>query len=240
MSMNGKVFKEAFICSLPVMMGYLSMGAAFGILLTANTGLNPLWSLLMSLTILSGSLQFAAVDMISGSLSLLEIGILTLFINFRYSMYGLSLIRRFREAGSRRWYLIFALTDETYALLLKKRPHAGPGDSDNFMLTLASLNHSYWVIGCVTGSIAGKLIEFNTKGIDFSMTALFLVILTDQCREKRNRLPAVIGGAATLLCRCLFGPGNMLIPAMALILIGVLVFRRKLDVPDTERGGEAG
>ena len=238
--MNKKVFKEAFVCSLPVMMGYLSMGAAFGILLTANTGLNPLWSLLMSLTILSGSLQFAAVDMISGSLSLLEICNLTLYINFPNSKYGLSLIRRFREARSRRWYLIFALTDETYALLLKKRPHAGPGDSDNFMLTLASLNHSYWVIGCVTGSIAGKLIEFNTKGIDFSMTALFLVILTDQCREKRNRLPAVIGGAATLLCRCLFGPGNMLIPAMALILIGVLVFRRKLDVPDTERGGEAG
>jgi len=237
--MSRKVFNEAFVCSLPVMMGYLSMGAAFGILLTANTGLNPLWSFFMSVTILSGSLQFAAVDMIAGSVSLLEIGILTLFINFRYSMYGLSLIRRFREAGPRRWYLIFALTDETYALLLKKRPHAGPGDSDGFMLMLSALNHSYWVIGCVTGSIAGKLIEFNPKGIDFSMTALFLVILTDQCREKRNRIPALTGGAATLLCRFVFGPGNMLIPAMALILVSVLVFRRRLDTPDQSSGGAA-
>ena len=235
--MNRSVWKAAFLATLPVLAGYSAMGCAFGILLDANAGLGAGWSFLMSLTILSGSLQFAAVDMIAGSLSLLEIGILTLFINFRYSMYGLSLIRRFREAGPRRWYLIFALTDETYALLLKNRPGAGPGDSDNFMLTLAALNHSYWVVGCVTGSIAGKLLQFNTRGIDFSMTALFLVILTDQCREIRNRIPALIGGAATLLCRVLFGPDNMLIPAMALILIGVLAFRRKLDPPEAEREG---
>jgi len=216
------------------MMGYLSMGIAFGILLSANTGLRPWWAFLMGLTILSGSLQFASVDMLASSMSFLEIGILTLFINIRYSMYGLSLIRKFREAGYRRWYLIFALTDETYALIVKRLPKSGYGDSDGFMLTLSMLNHLYWIIGCVTGSVAGTLVKFNTKGIDFSMTALFLVILADQCREKRNRIPAVIGLAATALCRFFFGADSMLIPAMILILFSILVFRKRLDVPEQE------
>lgn len=231
--MKRTVLKEAFISSLPVMTGYLSMGIAFGILYSANTGLSPFWAFLMGLTIISGSLQFAAVDMLAGSMPLFQIALLTLFINIRYSMYGLSLIRKFREVGFlRRCYLILMLTDENYALIVKRLPKSGYGDSDGFMLSLSLMNHLYWIIGCLTGAVFGSLVKFNTQGIDFSMTALFLVILTDQCREKANRIPAFIGLAVTALSRYFFGAEQMLIPAMIFMIAGFLILRKNLDHPD--------
>lgn len=231
--MKRAVLKEAFLDSLPVMMGYLSMGIAFGILYSANTGLSPFWAFLMGVTIVSGSLQFAAVDMLSSSMPLLQVGLLTLFINIRYSMYGLSLIRKFREiALRRRWYLIFMLTDENYALIVKRLPKCGYGDSDGFMLALSVMNHLYWIIGCLTGAVFGSLVKFNTQGIEFSMTALFLVILTDQCREKENRIPAFIGLLFTALSRYFFGADQMLIPAMVFMIAGFLILRKHLEKPD--------
>ncbi len=222
------VFKAAFVASLPVFAGYSAMGCAFGILLDANAGLGAGWSFLMSLTILSGSMQFAAVDIINAGFPFYKVALLTFFINIRYAMYGFALIERFRGKGWKRLYMIFALTDETYALQVENKVPEG-GDSTNYCFTIALLNHCYWIFGCLLGSIAGSWMNFNKKGIDFAMTALFLVILTEQCLDKRNRIPSLIGGVATLLCRILFGPEHMLIPAMMLMLTGFLILRRKLD-----------
>ena len=169
--MTKKVFKAAFIASLPVLAGYLAMGCAFGSLLDAQAGLGAFWSLLMSVTIYSGSMQFAAVDILNAGLPLLKVALLTIFINIRYAMYGFALIERFEGKGWKKLYMITALTDETYALQ----------------------------------------------------------VLTDQCLDKRNRIPSLIGGGATLLCRIIFGADNMLIPAMILMLTGFLLLRRRLD-----------
>lgn len=226
------VFKAAFLASLPVLAGYTAMGCAFGILLGANAGLGAGWSLLMSLTILSGSMQFAAVDILNAGLPFYKVALLTFFINIRYAMYGFALIERFRGKGWKKLYMIFALTDETYALQVENKIPEG-GDSTQYCFTVALLNHCYWITGCLLGSIAGHWMTFNKKGIDFAMTALFLVILTEQCQEKRNRIPSLLGGGATLICRILFGAEHMLIPAMLLMLTGFLVLRRKLDCEET-------
>lgn len=226
--MTKKVFKAAFIASLPVLAGYLAMGCAFGILLDAQAGLGAFWSLLMSVTIYSGSMQFAAVDILNAGLPLLKVALLTIFINIRYAMYGFALIERFEGKGWKKLYMITALTDETYALQVENKVPEGE-DSTAYCLAIAMLDHCYWITGCLIGNIAGHWMTFNKKGIDFAMTALFLVILTDQCLDKRNRIPSLIGGGATLLCRIIFGADNMLIPAMILMLTGFLLLRRRLD-----------
>ncbi len=231
--MTGTVFKAAFVATLPVLAGYSAMGCAFGILLDANAGLGAGWSFLMSLTILSGSLQFAAVEILNAGFPFYKVALLTFFINIRYAMYGFALIERFRGKGWKKLYMIFALTDETYALQVENKA-PDPKDSTDYCFAVALLNQCYWIFGCLLGSVAGKWMDFNKKGIDFAMTALFLVILTDQCREKQNRLPSLIGGAATLLCRIVFGPDRMLIPAMLLMLTGFLLLRRRLDIEPEE------
>lgn len=235
--MNRSVWKAAFLATLPVLAGYSAMGCAFGILLDANAGLGAGWSFLMSLTILSGSLQFAAVEILNANFPLYKVALLTFFINIRYAMYGFSLIERFRDAGWKKLYMIFALTDETYALQVENKT-PDPNRSNDYCFAVALLNQCYWIFGCLLGSVAGRWMDFNKKGIDFAMTALFLVILTEQCLEKRNRLPSLIGGAATLLCRILFGADRMLIPAMVLMLTGFLILRRRLEDGETKEARE--
>lgn len=224
---NRKVWRAALAATVPVLMGYSTMGAAFGILLV-SVGFSPWWALLMSLTLLSGSLQFAAVGMLAQKMGLWETAMLSLFINIRYCLYGLSLIAPFRECGWKRFYMIFCLTDETYALeVADDRP---PGVERNaYMFRMGLLDHLYWIFGCVAGALAGRFLWFDTTGIDFAMTALFLVILTDQIRVRSNRIPALIGFAATFAAMRVFGPETMLPPAMALMIAALLVLRRKLQ-----------
>jgi azlC family protein len=229
--MTAQAWRAAFVVSLPVLMGYTTMGAAFGILLN-RIGYGPWWALFMCVTILSGSLQFAAVGMIAGSMSLAETAVMSLLINIRYSVYGIALIEAFRKCGLKRFYMIFALTDETYALQVQDERPEGV-DRGTFMFLIGLLDHLYWIAGGVAGAFAGSMLTFNTRGIDFAMTALFLVILTEQCMEKRNRIPAVIGAGATLGAMLAFGAANMLMPAMLLIIGILLVLRRRLDAAET-------
>jgi 4-azaleucine resistance transporter AzlC len=128
----------------------------------------------------------------------------------------------------KKLYLIWSLTDETYALEVENKVPAGE-NSLHYCLAVAVFDHLYWVIGVTAGAITGSSFNFDNRGIDFAMTALFLVILTDQCREKSNRLPAILGIVATLMSRVFFPPQSMLIPAMAVMIILLLVFRRQLD-----------
>ena len=225
--MDRKTAKSAFITSLPVLMGYSTMGAAFGILLS-QAGYGPAWALLMSVTIFSGSLQFAAVDILRSAPPLIEVALLSLLVNIRYCVYGISLIEKFRRYGWRKFYLIFGLTDETYALLVRDREHHGTAQRD-FMLGVCFFDHLYWIFGSVAGAIAGTLLTCNTRGIDFTMTALFLVILTEQCLERKNRIPALIGAAATVAALVCFGPERMLVPAILAIIGILLVLRRRLE-----------
>ena len=225
------VLKQAFISSLPVLMGYTTMGFAAGVLLAAKSGIRlpAFWAFLTSATSISGALQFMLVDWIQKSQPMLDVALLTVCLNIRYSMYGLSLIERFRGIPlAKKLYLIWSLTDETYALEVENKVPPG-GDSILYCLTLAALNHCYWILGVVSGALAGAALPFPNKGIDFAMTALLLVILTDQCRERKNRVYAAVGLLASVVCALVFGAGKMLIPSMAIMLSALIVFRKPLE-----------
>lgn len=225
--MDRKAFSAAFPATIPVLMGYLSIGLAFGLMLEA-AGFHALWALAMSLAIYAGSCQYLGVELLASGASLPQVAVLTLLINFRHLVYGLSMIEKFRGTGLKKLYLIFALTDETYALLSGVQPPDGV-DPRNFYFAVSLLNQIYWVAGSVLGSLAGSLLQFNTEGIDFAMTALFLVIAVDQWRTYPSHLPAVLGAGCTLAFLLLVGRQQMLLPALAVIVLLLLALRGRLE-----------
>jgi 4-azaleucine resistance transporter AzlC len=173
-----QAFRAAFPVTIPVLLGYFSIGIAFG-LLFEKAGYNFIWAFFTSLTVYAGAMQFIAVSFFYGGYGLFQIAVMTLVINFRHIFYGLSFLERFNGMGWKKWYLVFALTDETYSLLCSRKAPAGV-DEKKFLLCISLLNQFYWVMGGVAGSLAGALITFDTKGMDFAMTAIFVVIFIDQ------------------------------------------------------------
>lgn len=222
MSMKKKgTLRRALIRTLPVMAGYLVLGAGFGILLKAK-GYGIGWAAAMSVFIYAGSMQFVAVDLICGGAGLLTVALTTLAVNARHLFYGVSMLDRYRNTGRAKPYLIFSLTDETYSLL-----STGPEGETSEYLLVSLLDQCWWVTGSILGSLIGTVIPFNTEGIDFALTALFLTIFLDQWREGSHHLPAVLGVGATLLCLLVFGRESFLLPAMGLILISLLFIRKR-------------
>ena len=229
MTMKKKNWQSAFKDTLPVLMGYLAMGAAAGIVLAGalpQLPATPLWGMVSSALSISGALQFIMVGWIKESLPLADVVLLTLFLNLRYAMYGFSLIDRFEGIPRwKKWYMIWTLTDETYALQCADKRKDKENATD-YCMKVAFLDHCYWVAGVTLGTLAGGALPFDCKGVDFAMTALFLVILTDQMREKANRLPALTGLGAAIVARCFFAVDKMLIPAM-IVMTAVFLAGRK-------------
>jgi len=225
--MTRKAIAAAFPVTNPVLMGYLAIGIAFGLMLQ-SIGYSALWAFLMSLLIFAGSGQYLGVSLLAIGAPLTEVALLTFIINFRHLVYGLSLLEKLRGMGVRKLYMIFGLTDETYALLSSARPPEGVRAHD-FYFWIALLNHSYWIAGSVLGAVAGQLLGFDTTGVDFAMTALFIVIAVDQWKTYPKHLPALLGVAVTAASLALFGPDNMLIPALAAIVLVLALARPHLD-----------
>lgn len=234
--MNKSVWKAAAGVTVPVLIGYLFIGIAFGLMLE-GAGYGVLWAFFMSVSIYAGSGQYMGVSLLASGAALSQVAFLTLMINFRHLVYGLSMLDKFRDMGRRKLYMIFSLTDETYALLSSARVPDGMRSRD-FFFAIALLDHSYWVIGSVIGGLAGALLGFDTTGVEFAMTALFLVICTDQWLSSTNHVPAVIGAGCTFVSLLLVGPGNLLLPALGAMIVLLLGLRGKLDKTD-ERQGEA-
>ena len=232
--MDRKSLAAAFQVTVPVLMGYLAIGMAFGFMLQA-IGYNFIWAFFMSLTIYAGSGQYLGVSLLSSAAALSTVAVMTLLINFRHLVYGLSMLEKFRGMGLRKFYMIFSLTDETYALLSSVQPPVGV-DSRNFYFSIALLDQSYWILGSVIGAVAGALLPIDTTGIDFAMTALFVVIAVDQWSAYKRHLPALLGAGVTLLSLFLVGAENMLLPALGVIVLVLLLLRQRLD----ERGTAAG
>lgn len=223
-------YKAAFPHTIPVMTGYLFIGIAFGVMF-ANKGYNFAWAGLMSLLVYAGSGQYLAVNFFEPSVSLFQVVFLTFMVNVRHIFYGLSLLDKFKASGKKKPYMIFSLTDETYSLyfLTKTPPDV---DEGKFLFALSTLNQSYWIIGSMIGALAGSLIPFNSKGIDFAMTALFIVIFVEQWLEKKNRFPAVVGVLASLVCLLVFGKDSFILPSMIIIMI-VLLSNHKIEEKKT-------
>ncbi|MDD2297072.1 MAG: AzlC family ABC transporter permease, partial [Sphaerochaetaceae bacterium] len=186
------IIKQALLRTIPVMMGYLVLGIAFGLLLQ-KAGYHWVWALGISLFVFAGSMQFVLVGLLVQQAPLTTVAVTTLLVNSRHLFYGLSFIERFKKMGKRGLYMIFALTDETYALLCAAGEVGSTEDRDNLAWWMALLNQSYWVIGSTLGALLGSYITFNITGIEFAMTALFTVIVVEQWLNSKNHLPSILG-----------------------------------------------
>ena len=226
-TVNHSLVKTAFVKSLPVMAGYIVLGIGFGILLN-EAGFGPVWALLMSLLVFAGSMQFVGVSLISGGASVLVTAMTTLMVNARHVFYSVSMYDTYKTAGKRKPLLIFTLTDETYSLLCDGSAPAGC-DPHQHRLLVSLFNYFYWVLGSFLGGLLGQIIPFDTTGIDFSMTALFVTVFVEQWTSTREHRPALLGVGATLICLVLFGQEIFLIPSMLLITLALAALRSRLE-----------
>ena len=221
---NKHLLRRAFVATLPVMAGYVVLGTGFGILFQSK-GYGLLWAAAMSIFVYAGSMQYLAVDLLTGGVSLIAAAVTTLMVNARHLFYGISMIGKYQNMGAYKPYLIFGLTDETYSLNCVDLPE----DITNaplyyFLVTV--LDQSYWVLGTVIGSLLGQIIPFSTEGIDFSLTALFITVFVEQWKSTKDHVPAIIGLAASVVCLLIFGTGNFLIPTMILITLCLTIYRK--------------
>lgn len=210
--------KIAFIDTVPVLTGYLLLGFGFGIVLkSAGYGI-PL-AFLMSLFIFSGSMQYVAVGLLAGGASLVTVALTTLMVNARYLFYGISMLKKYKSVGKRKPYLIFALTDETYSLVCREKAELPQEEQIRYCTYVSALNHLYWVTGALLGAVVGTLVHFNSEGIDFVLTALFVTVFLEQWMTTKNHTPALIGLGASVVCLLIFGSESFLIPAMLVIAL---------------------
>ncbi len=225
--MNRNLLRAVILKTIPVMTGYVALGMGFGILLVSS-GYGIGWALAMSVFIYAGSMQYLGVSLIANGASVISTALATLMVNARHLFYGISMIEKYKEAGKLKPYLIFALTDETYSLVCND--NGVEGSDPHFYYFLISLfDQIYWITGTLIGAWLGENLNFNTTGIDFAMTALFVTVFVEQWLTSKNHVPAVLGVAITVACLVLFGSELFLIPSMALILLSLSLGRKMLD-----------
>jgi len=212
--------KRALKATFPVFSGYIVLGFGFGIVLHSK-GFGVLWAFLMSLFIYAGSMQYVAIDLLSGGASVITMAITTVLVNARHLFYGISMIDKYKDVGKIKPYLIFSLTDETYSLVCTEDENNNPK-----YYTLVSLfNHFYWVLGSTLGAAAGTLFNFSPKGIDFALTALFVTVFVEQWLSSKDHIAAITGVAASVICLVIFGAESFLIPSMLVITLALTVLR---------------
>ena len=222
--MNKKALKTVFLDTVPVLTGYLFLGAGFGILLAEQTGKGVLWAFFMSVFMFAGSGQYLAVSLIANGTSLLSSAIAMFLVNARHIFYSISLLGTYKGAKAKP-YMIFGLTDETYSLVTQNQPPEGMSKHKYcFLVTL--LDHIYWITGCTLGNLAGHLIPIDFEGVEFVLTALFVTMFVEQWLTHKNHLPAIIGVASTVLCLAIFGSEIFLIPSMVMIAVLLTVTRK--------------
>ena len=219
--------RRAVKLTLPVLCGYLFLGIAFGATL-AQAGFGPAWALLISTCVYAGSLQFVMVPFLASGVSLVTVARTALMVNARHLFYGLSLIERFSKMGAMRQYMIFSLSDETYSVYCGMSGQ----ESDGVMLRVGLYDQLYWIAGSLIGAVLAQQLPFDLTGIDFSMTALFVVICVERAIDKSNRLPMALGAVCALLSLLLLGPERFLAPALAATAL-------LLTVMDAHKGAKA-
>lgn len=222
-----KTFVFAFRRSLPILISFFPVGLAYGLLMQ-NAGYNFLWTGACSLFVLAGSLQFLMVSFFAEGTPLATVAVMSLLLNSRHVFYGLSFVEKFRSFGPWRWFLIYSLCDENYSLHCAYRPEEGVIEKWVYVLT-AALVTFYWLVLSMLGTLIGNLITFDTTGIDFALTALFVVILLDQLRDAGTKLPAGIALLSSGVCILLFGAANFILPSLLLTVAALTVLRPRLE-----------
>ena len=222
--MKRKALKTVFLDTVPVLTGYLFLGISFGILL-GETGYGLPWAFAMALFLYAGSAQFLAVSLLASQASLLSSAIAIFLLNARHIFYGISLIDTYKGFGKKKPYMIFSLTDETYSLVTQNQPPEGM-KRQTYCFLVSLLDHSYWIAGCVIGSLAGRVLPISFEGIEFVLTALFVTLFVEQWLSNKSHRSAIIGVASTVLCLLIFGKEIFLIPSMVLIAVLLTVTRK--------------
>lgn len=232
--MRKKTFIYAFKSSLPILAGYIVLGMGFGILLQSR-GYGVIWALAMSAFIYAGSMQYVTIDLMAGGASLVVAAIMALTVNIRHLFYGITMLEKYKDTRPVKPYLIFALTDETFSLVCTPNlPQTMNARDYYFWVSL--LNQSYWIIGSVLGNILGNFLPFPTTGIEFSMTALFLIILINQWEVTKEHKPVLTGVIISVVCLWVFGRDNFLIPSMIGITVALFLEKKymKTETADAE------
>ena len=225
-SVSGTDVKAALNTSLPVMVTFIVLGIGYGILMQKH-GFGPFWSLFSGIVIFSGTAQFVSISFLETG-SFLMAAVTALMVSARHIFFSISMIGRYRKEGNRKWYLFYALCDETYAMLSMDLLPEGANLS-NYRLLVTLFNQSSWILGSFLGGWIGTLLTFNSTGIDFAMTALFTTVFLQQWIDQKNHFPALLGLFVTLFCRILFGKDLFLIPAMIIMIAVLTVKRRELE-----------
>ena len=221
--MKEKLWRAAFAQTLPVLAGYLFLGFAYGVLMR-RAGFSTLWAVGLSLFIYAGSMQYAAVPVLTGAFDPIGAFLLSIMVNARHMFYGISMLEKYRRAGKWAPYLIFSLTDETFSVNVAAKVPQGV-DETAFYAATSALDHAYWVGATLLGAVLGGVLTLEVKGIEFVMTALFVTIFTDQWLAAKRHGPALLGLGGAAVCLAVFGAANFMLPAMALITGALLIWR---------------
>ena len=223
--MKRKALLTAFPYTIPIFAGFWFLGLAYGIYMNAS-GFSFVYPMLMSLLIFGGSLEFVAVEMLLSPFAPVQVLVMALLIQARHIFYGLSMLEKFKGMGWKKFYLIFGMCDESFSINYTAKI---PEDMDKgwFMFFVTLLNHLYWVSGSTIGGIVGSMLHFDTSGISFVMTAMFVVIFMEQWLKEKSHASAYIGLGVSALCLALFGPDSFMIPTMLLIIVLLALFRSR-------------
>lgn len=227
---NGKkitALKTAFPYTVPILAGFLFLGFSYGVLMNVK-GFSFIYPMMMALTIFGGSLEFVAVSLLLGSFAPLSALLMTLVIQARHLFYGISMLEKYRGTGLKKFYLVFGMCDESFSINYSAEI---PKEVDKgwFMFFVTLLNHGYWVIGATLGGLFGNFITFDIKGLEFVMTALFVVIFLEQWMKEKKHYTALIGVVSSAACLLLFGSNSFLIPTLLAILILLTVLRKPIE-----------
>ncbi len=232
MKIKIKALKAAFPYTIPIFTGFVFVGIAYGILMNSK-GYGVGWSVLMSLIVYAGSSQYLGVTFLTSVFNPIYAFLMTLMLNARYLFYGISMFEKLQDVGKMKYYLIYGLCDETFSIVCSTDLPEGVNHKW-FMFFITVLNHFYWVFGTAIGGILGSVIPFNTKGLDFVLTALFVVIFVEQWKSQKDHKPAIIGVLSSIICIMILGRNNFIIPAMVVILSVLSMLRKKCDNENLE------
>ena len=221
--MNFIIVKKAFKQTIPVLMGYLVLGCAFGMLLV-DSGYPIYYALIMSVFIYAGSMQFLTISLLMAHYSLFNTFIMTLMVNARHLVYGISMLKKFEKVKYLKPYMIFSLSDETYSLLVNNN------SKNKYELFLICLfDHIFWIIGSLIGACISNFITFNSSGLDFSMTALFIVIVINQIKSNKNHEATIVGFLVSIIALIIFGRDNFVIMSLVTIILILVIEKKRLD-----------
>lgn len=230
--------KKAFLYSLrhsfPIFISFIPVGLAYGVLMQ-NAGYNFVWTGACSLFVLAGSLQFLMVTFFAGGVSLATVAVMALLLNSRHIFYGLPFIEKFRRFGGWKYFLIYSMADESFSLHCSH--DFGPDvDEKQAYIFTAALVVFYWVSLSILGAVTGSLISFDTAGIDFALTALFIVILLEQLKGADSALPAVLALVSSAVCLLIFGPASFILPSLAVTAALLLLLRGRIEAKSGREG----